>query len=259
MLTFLTKYFDDNGLTYYVVGGTMLGAVRHKGFIPWDDDIDVALPRPDYERLISMRKEIAGKYKLETPYDDNPDYVYTFCKLYDTETTLIERLRHDVKRGVYIDVFPLDGVGKTYDEALAFTKSVDRKNMFLMTQVCAIRKERKWYKNAALVLSRCLPIDAKKLSVKIDRTAKQKDYDESVYVANLNGAYREKEIVEKRIFGTPTAYPFEDITVKGPELYEEFLTHIYGDWRKLPPEEKRGVQHDFAYLDLERPYGEGRA
>ena len=255
MLTWLTKYLDANGLTYYVVGGTMLGAVRHQGFIPWDDDIDVALPRPDYERLIAGFKGTKDHYILETPYDGKEDFLYTFAKFYDVETTLVERKKKAVKRGVYIDVFPLDGVGNDYEESYAFLKKVDRKNMFLMTRTCAIRKQRKWYKNAAIVVARCLPfVNDRKLALDVDKTAQQKSYDECAYVANLSGAYREKEIVEKRIFGTPTDYPFENITVKGPELYDEFLTHIYKNWRELPPVEKRGIQHDFLYLNLEKSY-----
>ena len=255
MLKWLTKYLDDNNISYYVVGGTLLGAVRHKGFIPWDDDIDIARPRPDYDKLIKLFNGVIDNYKLESPYENNKDYLYTYAKFYDVNTTLVERLRKKVKRGVFIDVFPLDGVGNTKEESVNFFKKVDKKNMFLMTRVCAIRKQRGFVKNAAIVVSRLNPfVNTKKYSLKVDKLASSKNYDDCNYVANLNGAYREREVFEKSFFGEPTNYQFEDMVVKGPAKYDEYLTQLYHDWTKLPPEEKRGVQHDFVLLDLDKPY-----
>lgn len=255
MLTWLTRFLDENGLRYYAVGGTALGAIRHGGFIPWDDDIDIALPRPDYIKLMQLFKCDHGQYRLETPYDNNPDYLYTYCKFYDKETTLIERQRKNVKRGVYIDVFPLDGVGDTFSESLKYLKKVDKKNMLLMSKVCALRRERAFYKNLAILLMRCIPFtNTKKLSLKIDAMAQQKSYSESLFVANLNGTYRDREIMNKKIFGNPINAKFENICIKCPELYEEFLTNLYGNWRQLPPEDKRGKQHDFVFLDLTKSY-----
>lgn len=256
MLDWLTKYLDQNSINYYIIGGTMLGAVRHNGFIPWDDDVDVGLPRPDYERFIELFKE-NDDYILETPYENNLDFLYTYSKLYDKHTTLIERQRKSLKRGIYIDIFPLDGLGNTYNEAYAFFSKVDRKNMLLMTRTCAIRKQRDLSKNMAIVLSRLVPeciLNTKRLSLEVDSLCKKNNYNECSFVGNLNGTYREREIVSKDIFGKPTEYTFENIIVKGPEKADEFLTQIYYDWRKLPPVEKRGVQHDFIYCNLNESY-----
>lgn len=256
MLDWLDSFLNQNSINYYVIGGTMLGAVRHGGFIPWDDDIDVGLPRPDYDRFITLFKE-NEKYILETPYEGNSGFLYTYSKLYDKHTTLIERQRNSIKRGIYIDVFPLDGLGNTYDEAYNIFSNVDRHNMLLMTRTCALRKQRNWKKNAAIVLGRMIPefiLNTKKLSLKVDSLCKEKNYYDCQFVGNLNGTYREREIINKRIFGIPTEYKFENIIVKGPEKADEFLTQIYHDWRKLPPVDKRGVQHDFIYCNLNEPY-----
>lgn len=256
MLKWFHDYCCSNQIRYYAAGGTLLGAIRHKGFIPWDDDIDLVLPRPDYEKLISLFNEPMNGYILETPYSGNKDYLYSFSKLYDTSTTLIENLRYKCRRGVYIDIFPLDGLGNDEFYMRNFSK-IDRWNMFLMTRTCAIRKDRPTYKNAAIIISRLIPsiiIDNKELAIKIDRLAAMHDYESSDYVANVMGNYREKEIVKKHIFGNPTLYTFENIEIFGAEHYDEYLTKIYGDWRKLPSKEKQVSHHDYVELDLDKAY-----
>lgn len=257
MLEWFHEYCISNNICYYAVGGTVIGAVRHKGFIPWDDDIDLVVPREDYNRLIAEFNKQIDHYILESPYSGNNDYLYSYAKLYDTETTLTEKTRYPCRRGIYIDIFPLDGIGMTEKEALENFKKVDRKNMFLMTRTCVIRKDRSWYKNASILVSSIIPsffVNNKKLSISIDKLANSFNNDNASYVANLMGAYRTKEIVKKELFGTPTLYKFEDIEVFIPEKYNDYLTQIYGNWKELPPEGKRHTKHDFVEINLEKSY-----
>ena len=257
MLKWFHDYCQENGFTYYVVGGSMLGAIRHKGFIPWDDDIDVVLPRPDYDRLLRIFGEENDHYLLESPYTGNADYYYTYAKLYDTNTTLVEKSKRNCRRGLYIDVFPLDGIGSTDKEVNKNFLKVDRLNMFLMTRICAITKRRGFLKNASIAVSRMIPqiiVNDHKLVLKVDKVASSFGYEDSKYVANLMGAYRRKEVMEKSIFGKPTEYQFEDIVVNGVEQYEEFLTHIYGDWRKLPSKEKQKTTHEYIEMNLNKSW-----
>ena len=257
MLCWFHKYCEENNITYYILGGTMLGAARHSGFIPWDDDIDVGVPREDYNRLIANFKDTVDGYCLETPYSDKEDFLYAFSKLYDTNSTLVEQTRFNCKRGIYIDVFPLDGVGDTLDDAIANVKKFDRKNMFLMMRTCAIRRERKWYKNLSIVMARLIPsfiVSEKKLSLSLEKLAGNLHKGSAAYIANLNGAYRFKEITEKRIFGEPTLYDFEGQKIYGPQFADEYLTGVYGNWRQLPPEDKRKSAHDFILLDFDNSY-----
>lgn len=258
MLEWFHCYCAENSISYYIAGGTMIGAMRHSGFIPWDDDIDVVIPRPEYNRLIEMmdNKPING-YLFESPYTGNSDYLFPYSKLYDTSTTLIEKSHIVCKRGLYIDIFPLDGLGDEFTLAKKNFTAYDKKHMFLKTRSCSIRKERSFYKNASIIVSRMIPgflFNDKKYSIQIDEIAQKIAPYESTYVANLMGTYRFKEIVKHTLFGKPTLYKFENIEVFGPEKYDDYLSSIYGNWRELPPEEKRKTTHDYIELNLEKAY-----
>lgn len=257
----MLKWFHEqcigNHLRYYVVGGTMLGAVRHNGFIPWDDDIDVAMPRKDYEEFIKIFSKRNGRYHVESPNDDNKEYTYLYAKIYDTQTTLVEHQRTEIKRGVYIDVFPLDGIGNSYDDACLNFRKIFRSIRLHDMSVCAFRKNRKWYKNLSIILGRMIcPIfvSERKLSKSIRKMSIARDFDQFEYVGNLVGNWGVKEIILRKYLGTPTLYAFEGIEVYGPEDYENYLTSIYGNWRQLPPKEKQISHHDFVSLDLNKSY-----
>lgn len=172
---------------------------------------------------------------------------------------MTEKTRKPCKRGVYIDVFPLDGVGETLEEAREAFKVFDRKNMLLMTRTCVIRQDRSWYKNLSIIAARTIPnfiVNDKKLSISVDKAAERINRDGSKYVANLMGAYRAKEITLRAYFGKPTLYRFEGIMINGPERSDEYLQGLYKNWRELPPEEKRYTKHDFVEFNLEKPYME---
>ena len=257
MLGWFHNFCEENNLRYFAVGGTLLGAVRHKGFIPWDDDVDVGMPRADFEKLEKLigNKE-NGRYYFETPSSDRKGYYYAYGKLFDTSTTLVENLRDKLPMGVYIDVFPFDGVGETKEEATEYLAKIRKKQNLLAIRVSGFRKGRSFYKNAAVAAARLIPsflLDDKKVLRSLNEICKSKDFDASKFVANINGNWGFREITTREIVGTPKLYDFENIKICGIEDYDAYLTGVYGDWRQLPPEEKRVSAHDYAYVDLNKP------
>ena len=255
MMRWFHGFCEENHLRYYVLVGTMLGAVRHQGFIPWDDDIDVGMPRADYEKLAQlMGCELHGKYLLETPDTPAKEYYYAFSKIYDTETTLIENTKAKIKRGIYLDIFPLDGIGETLEDAKNNFKKVQRLDNLLMLKVAGFRKGRKLYKNVGVALFRLVPLSAKKLLRMLCAECRKRDFYEYMYGGNLVGAWGIKEILPQDVMGKPTLYKFENLMVYGAEKPDEYLTGLYGDWRKLPPVEKRVTHHDYVFCDLNKGY-----
>lgn len=260
MMSWFHDFCVRNNIRYYVIDGTMLGAARHQGFIPWDDDIDVGVPRQDYERLAELlNKNPDKRYVFETPHSEADEFIYTYSKLYDKSTTLIEHAKKDIVRGVFLDVFPLDGIGNTIEEAQKNFKKVDQLFSLYMSRVVAIRSGRKFYKNLAVRLTQMIPnfiINDKKLQLSVDSACKEHDFDEYKFVGNLLGTWRFRDVIEKSIMGNPTLYKFENITVFGVENYDQYLTHLYGDWRKFPPKEKQVSQHEFIDCDLNKAFME---
>ena len=196
MFSWFHDFCEENQLRYYIIAGTMLGAVRHKGFIPWDDDIDVGMPRSDYEKLRAKSKEFFNeKFVFEFPDSDNVEYPYLIGKLYDKSTTFIEKQRYVIKRGIYIDIFPLDGVGNNMDEAKENYRPFYWRYCLNLMINGAFLKRRSFKKNLAVLCGRIISpliINRKKLSKKIDELAMRFDFDNSRIVSNLMGGSKYK-------------------------------------------------------------------
>jgi len=255
MMAWFHSFCVGNNLTYYAAGGTMLGAVRHRGFIPWDDDIDVVMPRKDYEKLaVLLNEKKLERYVLETPNTSEQDYFYPFMKLYDTTTTLIENTKYKPKRGIYLDVFPLDGIGMTEEESKRNFVRIERLYNLLLLKVTGIRKGRNPVKNLGVLLFRIIPIPPKTVLRKLVKECQRYDWDKCTWGGNTVGAWRFREIMPTKIMGKPKLYKFEDIEIFGVEDADAYLTSLYGNWRELPPIEKRVSHHDYIECDLTKSY-----
>lgn len=258
MLLWFHNFCEEHELRYFMLGGTMLGAMRHQGFIPWDDDIDIGMPRRDYQQLENLMKTHDQKrYVLETPNSDKKEYTYFFSKLYDTHTTLVENTRYQVKRGIYLDIFPLDGMGNTREAAERMILPLQRKKDILLAMTTGIRKGRSWKKNMAVLVGRCIPrvlFDPKRLLRSLDSECQQFDFYTSNFVGVVLGLYKTREIIPFSAFGTPKLYVFEGHHFWGVADADAYLTCLYGDWRKLPPLEKQVTHHDYVFCDLNHSY-----
>lgn len=233
------------GVEYFLFGGSVIGAVRHNGFIPWDDDIDIAMYREDYDKFVASAQTLLGDaYHVET-HHNNPDYFLCFTKIFINGTTYVQPQFVDrkVHQGVYIDIFPIDGVP---DSRMGrFVQKYQTMGAYFLlrghpiTQMGGVVN---WLSKVFLkITTRKFRY---KLACWLDQRATRHSREHCQYVSNLYGmALYEKEMMPKEFIGTPVPWRFEDMECKIPQMYHEYLTHIYGDYMQLPPEEERVCKH----------------
>lgn len=241
-----------HNLRYYIIAGTLLGAVRHKGFIPWDDDLDIAMPRSDYDKLIAHSTEwLPKQYELICTEND-PNYPLPFAKIQNAETTLIERKHMKYLGGIYIDVFPLDGVPQN-KLALRwhFIKYQFYKKVLYFIYRDPYRHGHGPSSWIPLLCRKYFTIE--EVQQKMRSMMKSNDYDKSQFVVDHDDGL--KGVMKKSVLGTPTPIQFENATVMGAEHPHEYLKQKYGEYMVIPPHAKQR-QHNFYYLDLEKPYRE---
>lgn len=247
-LQFIDSVCKEMGLRYFLAGGTLLGAVRHKGFIPWDNDVDIAMPRRDYEIFISVveQKHTDSPYRIARIKDDN-DYYYGFAKLYDSRTLLRENdMRHPMEwLGVYIDLFPIDGFGNDPCKAVALQRSacrtlsriVNSKSKDIPVTPRAIAGRIRNYLYYGLFVGRERSME------RLTHRLEQHSFDHSAYIASTWGARIEKEILPQQHFMQACEMEFEGLMLQAPIGWHEYLTAMYGDYMQLPPEEHRCPPH----------------
>ncbi len=250
LLLAFDRVCSEQGLRYSLGGGTLLGAVRHKGFIPWDDDIDVMMPRPDYEAFLNCCKVVPADFDLAS-HDTEEGYYNLFAKLSDRNTIIIDELSQTAdETGISIDVFPIDGLGETEEQA----KKIFHKTDFHRELLNAAAWKRYFRSKthsivvepirlAMYVLSRFT--NPKKLIEKIEKENKKHPFEGSVYAGCVCGSYREKEIMRTWTFENYCDMEFEGHQLKAIQNYDEYLKKHYGDYMKLPPEEKQKTHHTY--------------
>lgn len=244
---------EQNGLRYVLQYGTLLGAVRHKGYIPWDDDVDIMMPRPDYEALLAYFKEHASELDHLQFFEPRTckDYPYMIGRISDDRYQIDMDNEKPYGMGVFIDVYPFDGLGNSPKEALDYGLKGDRLSSFCYQ---ATRKRyavetttstlRKILKFPLFLVSKMMGKDY--FQEKLSALAGQKPYDQSEYVGCvvwLSGG--EKDIFPRKWFDETMLVPFEQYAFRIPAHYDDLLKKIYGDYMQLPPEEDRVGHHNY--------------
>lgn len=253
ILLMFDRVCAEHGLRYCICGGTMIGAVRHKGFIPWDDDLDVSMPRPDYEKLIAHAAEWLPEPFEFVCAENDPAYPLPFGKIQDASTTLIEREHLYYLGGCYIDIFPYDAYPDGWlPRKMQRLKYFTLKKLLYMVHRDPYRHGKGVSSWLPRLVRKCFTMQG--LQRRIRKVMTRYDYN----TANIACSYTDgwHRMLPKSVTDVYGPYEFEGHIVQGIKDYDTYLRKMYkGDYMQLPPEKDRW-QHSFHYLDLDHPYRE---
>lgn len=263
------RFCDDAGLEWYLAFGAAIGAERHKGMIPWDDDIDVYMPRKDYERFLCMAgkvhdvaPDLGGEYDIISTRTSDSDYPVAFAKFMDMNTTIWEQEKYPAVFGMFIDVFPLDSVG---DDMAAAGRLKDRYNATFKKYRRAIRRHsfRDWVmmilqgrlEKAMGVLKDIFWLRPRRDSFRkefnaMDQRMASSSGDMRISLPTFSAV--EKVCHPAELFSGWRMAPFENFQVRLPSGNDAILRQIYGDYMQLPPKYERISTHSHYFVDLSR-------
>ena len=253
---FTVRFLEEHNLRYVACGGTVLGSVRHQDFIPWDDDIDIYMPRTDYERLLDLKQE-ARQEGFDFHSIRDKGYYLPFAKVTDMHTTLWELPYFPYVIGVFVDVFPLDNFDCTDEELTAiqrrslkkfynFQKSFNRTATFTLWRDLFQGNFSQAIDKLQMFLSRPFRKPLYNNFMRYQKWYSSFDGPKSVCVTQWAGKIFKREWFEDTI-----SLPFADTHVIVPRDYDGYLRCLYGDYMQLPPVEQRVSEHIHVYLNLD--------
>ena len=261
MLKYVKQVCDSHGLRYYLAYGTLLGAIRHQGFIPWDDDTDIHMPRADYLKFVDVLQKEPHPYYRLLARETTPEYTYLWPKLIDTRTKLtqIGDYIEPVQFGIFLDIFILDGAGNTQEEAEASY----RKAYLLYREVkrAALKMFSPWEGKFKSFLRWIHHIPEKIMGIGywMDKHAAfsaKKAFDDYEYVGAMGASTinPSRNVWRREWFGEGTDVIFNGEVFRAPSNWDAVLLPEYGDYMQLPPEGARQTNHGFT-LEFLEPLG----
>lgn len=242
ILDMIHAFCMERGIRYSLGGGTLLGAVRHKGYIPWDDDVDIMMPRPDYDRFLMEFDGMYPHLRIQNAFTD-PKYILPFSKVIDDRTILEERVSENETRksGVFIDVFPVDGLPPE-NELARFCKrwTYIRRPMIYTSQADDSFVRFPFLKSVCRLF-----INHGKAVERAEKFISSIDFKTALYAGAISGRYGQKEHMHADVFRNYSEIAFEGRVYKCISAFDAYLKKHYGDYMQLPPEEMRVRAHDF--------------
>ena len=259
ILSVTIETLQKHGINVYLIGGSCIGAVRHGGMIPWDDDIDIGLFRDDYENACEiLRNELPEGYTW-CDHLTEKEYPYNFGKVRKDNTAFVHGgdAHLNIHHGIYIDVFPLDKVPADLNEFKSILRKVTGLRRKVDLKCMSYKKHGKlrpiW--QLPIIAAAHLLVNKQKVQSKLDALIKAfADIKDTQYICNYFGVYGEREKIKSEWFGEGMEIMFESVSAIIPSDYDSYLTHVYGDYMKLPPEEKRVSHHDGVFISTTESY-----
>jgi lipopolysaccharide cholinephosphotransferase len=244
ILTVLDRVCREHGLTYYLAYGTLLGALRHGGFVPWDDDVDVMMPRADYERLPGALEAAAPEHVRVAGPASRRGWPLPYVKVSDDRTHLVEPLEEPVEYGVNVDVFPLDPLPSGRVARRGQRMLLRALLWALELRYVAADRGRGWHHPLTIDLVkpalRVVPVERLVRAVSaVARWGRRPSDRVGVRVGSFDWS------VPREDLGEPTEVTFEGVDCRAPRHPDRVLDALYGDWRRLPPEAERASEHAF--------------
>ncbi len=247
ILKFFDSFCKENNIKYYLAFGTLLGAIRYKKFIPWDDDIDVLIPREDYDKLISLFQD-NDKYQLFS-FERNQNYNFPFAKLCDMTTCKVETGNNNgVELGVDIDLFPLDAWDDEIEKAKKEAKKIKRNMFYLgltkLNNPDSVNPIKRFIKGIIMIV--CKMWGSKYFIKKIIKASTNAPKENSKFLGCKSWCvYGTKGIIPAEVFADTVEIEFEGEMFPAPIGWDEYLTCLYGDYLPEPPKEKQKTHHGF--------------
>lgn len=241
ILDIIDVFCKNNGLRYSLAAGSLLGAVRHHGYIPWDDDIDIMMPRPDYEVFINEFIGYNSNLVLQDAHTD-PFHYLPFAKVYDKRTELIQS---NSIGGVYVDIFPIDGLPDLSNLADYYSRvqALTNQLWYSMTPNYQYVKDNRLMLKAKVFVKHLIYPSRTKVIKKWKHLYNSYPFDKSNYAGEITSIYGMKEHMPKCIFEKYVVMSFEGRSYKCIQEYDTYLSSLYGDYMTLPPVEERVSHH----------------